>query len=220
MIAPPRPPRPDELELLIKEARDRQRRRRRLAAAGVALLAGLALGIYALAGGLSHTPDAGGSATGGGAALCRPSQLSTSATFGASAGSLLVPVVMTNAGSLPCALPAGVPQLQILFRGKPVPIEEKPWTTGLRDFGKPAGGVLAPGRNAFVELSWSDFLCPRPAAAPTTGSVVFVLAFPDGVRVTAPESSPDVPGPALPGCGEVDRPPPFVAVSPPLRSVK
>jgi hypothetical protein len=219
MIAPPRPPRSDELELLIKEARARQRRRQLLGVAGIAILAGLGLGLYALVGGFSHARRTENS-TGGGPALCRSSQLSTSATFGASAGSVFFPVVMTNASSQTCALPEGVPHLQILFRGKPVPIKEKSWSTSLRDFGKPAGHLLAPGRNAFVELLWSDFLCPRPAAAPRTGSVVFVLRFPDGLRVTAPESSPDVPGPALPGCGEVVRPQPVVAVSRPLTLVK
>ncbi len=47
MIAPPKPPAPDELEALIKEARERQLRRRLLAAAGVAVAAALGLGIYA-----------------------------------------------------------------------------------------------------------------------------------------------------------------------------
>lgn len=48
MIAPPKPPAQDELEALIKEARERQLRRRLLAAAGVAVAAALGLGIYAI----------------------------------------------------------------------------------------------------------------------------------------------------------------------------
>jgi len=48
VVAPPVPPRPDELEALIREARARQRRRWMLAAAVVALLAGVGLGTEAI----------------------------------------------------------------------------------------------------------------------------------------------------------------------------
>jgi hypothetical protein len=51
MIAPPKPPAPDELEALIKEARERQLRRRLLGAAALAVVAAAGLGIYALAAG-------------------------------------------------------------------------------------------------------------------------------------------------------------------------
>src|ERR1700754_1785170 len=48
MIAPPKPPDFDELELLIKEARQRQLRRRLLAAAGFTIATALGLSIYVL----------------------------------------------------------------------------------------------------------------------------------------------------------------------------
>jgi hypothetical protein len=48
-LAPPRPPSPDELEALIREARARQRKRWVGAAALVAVFAGAALGIYSIA---------------------------------------------------------------------------------------------------------------------------------------------------------------------------
>jgi hypothetical protein len=47
MIAPPKPPSSDELELLIKEARERQLRRRLVGAATVAIAAGVGLAVWA-----------------------------------------------------------------------------------------------------------------------------------------------------------------------------
>jgi hypothetical protein len=62
-LAPPRPPSPEELEALIREARARQRRRWLGAAALVAVLSGIALGIY------SVTSSTTGRATTGGASM-------------------------------------------------------------------------------------------------------------------------------------------------------
>lgn len=69
MIAPPKPPR-DELELLIKEARQRQLRRRLLGAAAVAIVAAIGLGIYALTGGNGDRSATDGSPRDG-APACR-----------------------------------------------------------------------------------------------------------------------------------------------------
>lgn len=210
MIAPPKPP-ADALEALMKEARARQLRRRKLAAATVALATGLGLAIYALAGG----PDARSSGAPSPAAvppLCRASQLATAAIIGASAGTTFVPVTLANEGNRGCLLPGGRPKVQILLGGSARPIAQRSWSTGLGAFGRRAGDMLAPGRTAFVELAWQD-ACPRPALAPTTGAVTFVLRFANGLRLTAAESSPDVPGPALPGCGEAVSPAPSVLVS-------
>ncbi|HEY2311877.1 MAG TPA: DUF4232 domain-containing protein [Gaiellaceae bacterium] len=212
-ITPPKPPAPDELEALIREARARQLHRRLVGAASIAVAAALALGLYAIFGGFRHW-GSGGSRRGGAPPACRSSQLSTSAGFQAAAGTTFDPVLMTNRSSQTCTLGGGVPKAQILFRGGPFSIRAIPWTRGLSAFGTPAGPVLAPGAKDVAELAWRDF-CPRPAAAPQSGSVTFVLRFPHGPRVTARQSSPDVPGPALPGCAEVTRP--AVAVSPLLR---
>jgi hypothetical protein len=215
MLARPKPPQ-DDLELLIKEARARQLRRRLLGAAAVAIVAALGLSAYALAiGGGGHAKQTGGSASGG-PPLCRSSQLSTSAGFGAAAGTVFDPVEVANTSSHACSLPEGIPHLQLVFRGKVFSIEERPWTTVPSDFGVPAGRVLAPGRKAFVEIAWRDF-CPHPAAAPQTGSVTIALRFADGLRTSALQIPPDVPGPSLPWCGEVVRPPPAVGVTRLLR---
>lgn len=215
MLAPPKPPPHDELEALIKEARERQLRRRLLGAAGVAIVAALGLGAYALTIG-GRTRSSGTSLTRAGVPPCRSSQLLTSAMFGASGGTTFNPVQLTNTSGRACALPAGTPALQILFRGKPFPIAQQSWRGSLRAWGTPAGRTLAAGKQAFVELRWRDW-CPRPAQAPLRGAVTLVLRFDGGLRVTAPQSSPDVPGPALPGCGEVVHPRQGVDISPLLR---
>ncbi len=106
--------------------------------------------------------------------------------------------------------------MQVVFRGTAVPIKQLPWGFGLSGFGMPAGRVLKPGRKAFVQVSWRDF-CADPATAPQTGSVTIALRFADGLRTTALQMQPDVPGPSLPGCGEVVHPPPGVGVTRLLR---
>jgi hypothetical protein len=51
VVAPPEPPRPDEFEALIREARARQRKRLLGTAAVIALLAGAAIGVHAIVAG-------------------------------------------------------------------------------------------------------------------------------------------------------------------------
>ena len=78
MIAPPKPPAHDELEALIKEARQRQLRRRLLGAAGVAVAAAIALGIYAFTIGGAQPKHAELRRSPSGVPLCRSSQISVS----------------------------------------------------------------------------------------------------------------------------------------------
>ena len=214
MIAPPKPPSHDDLEALIKEARERQLRRRLLGAAVIAIAAAIGLGIYALAIDGGRGATTGGSVT---AALrvCRSSQLSTSAEFAAAAGTTFLPIALKNPSSRACALPKGRPVVQILFRAKRLPIKQQLWSAP-RDFGRPAGRMLSAGGTAYVELAWRDW-CPHPATAPTTGNVRLLLHFRDGLRIAALESSPDARGPVLPACDEVVDPPQGVSVSQLLR---
>ena len=86
VLSPPEEPRQDELELLIREARARQRRRWLLFAAGLALAAGIGLAVSAVipGGGSSGQEAAGGGAIAGGT---RPRSLGPRAaitTFGRS----------------------------------------------------------------------------------------------------------------------------------------
>jgi uncharacterized protein DUF4232 len=209
--SPPKPPSPDELEALIREARDRQRRRQLLGAAAVAVAAAIGISLYSVMGGKTSTP-VGRSAPADRLPLCRSSQLSTSAGLSGAAGTALIPTFITNTSSTACALPTGRPVVRITFRGKALPTRETSWGPDVQ-FGPRAGRVLEAGRKVYVEVGWRDF-CPRPAQAPTTGRVMLTLLFRGGLQVAAPETTPEaVPG--VPGCGEVHQP--GLAVSPPLR---
>lgn len=213
--SPPRPPSAEEREALIREARDRQRRRQLLGAVGVAIAAAVGISLYAVTGGQTGTPAAG-NPPGRGLPLCRSSQLSTSASLSGAAGTALVPTLITNTSGTACALPTGRPVVRITFRGKPIATRERSWGSSIQWGTTPAGRVLKPGEKVYVELGWSDFLCPRPAQAPTTGRVMLTLLFRGGLQLTTPETTPEgVPG--LPGCGESPQPPPGLGVSPPLR---
>jgi hypothetical protein len=213
--SPPRPPSAEELEALIREARDRQRRRRLLGAAGVAIVSAVGISLYAVTGGQTGTPAAR-KAPGGGLPLCRSSQLSTSASLSGDAGTALDPTFITNTSNATCALPTGRPVVRITFRGKPIATRETSWGPSIQWGTTPAGPVLKPGEKVYVELGWSAFFCPRPAQAPTTGRVMLTLLFRGGLKLTTPETTPEgVPG--LPGCGESPQQPPGLAVSVPLR---
>jgi hypothetical protein len=210
--SPPRPPSSEELEALIREARDRQRRRRLLGAAVVAIAAAIGVSLFSVMEGKTSS-SVGRSAPADGLPLCRSSQLSTSAGLSGAAGTALVPTFITNTSSTACALPTGRPVVRMTFRGKTVPTRERSWGSDAQ-FAPRAGRLLEAGRKVYVEVGWRSF-CPRPAQAPTSGRVLLTLLFRDGLQVTAPETTPEgVPG--LPGCGELLQPPPWVGVSPPL----
>src|SRR4051794_38748886 len=88
MIAPPKPPSHDDLEALIKEARERQLRRRLLGAASVAVVAAIGLGVYALTIGGSNDGHAAVRSPSS-APLCRSAQLSASSYWNGAAGTLI-----------------------------------------------------------------------------------------------------------------------------------
>jgi hypothetical protein len=117
MIAPPRPPAHDELEALIKEARERQLRRRLLGAAAIAIASALGLSLYALltSGTVdSVTPANAGRATG---PLCRASQLSATAGWQGATQSMLGGAAITNTSNVACSLPSGRPAVRIRWQG-------------------------------------------------------------------------------------------------------
>ena len=160
MIAPPRPPSHDELEALIKEARERQLRRRLLVVAGVAIAAALGMSIYAfLAGG---TPDgvAGKPANAGraNAPLCRASQLSATAGWGGATESMLGGAGITNTSGSICSLPAAHPAVRITWQGRTLAVRERgpspvfPSGHALR--------VLGPDTTVTVYLQWWNYCGP------------------------------------------------------------
>ncbi len=181
MIAPPKPPAQDELEFLIKEARERQLRRRLLGAAGVAVAAAMALSIYAfLAGGrldnIAQPPAQGG---GAGAPLCRSSQLSASAEFQAATQTMLGGVTLRNISGTACSLPARRPRMSISWRGKQLPTQERKMVTGPP---WPLVRVIAPGGKAdvFFQLWSCGGSGPKAAVRPT-----FLVRFGHGLQLTA-----------------------------------
>lgn len=179
MIAPPRRPSDDELEALIKEARERQLRRRLLGAAGVAVAAALGLSVYALAAGSRDEGPATASGSATAAALCRSDQLSGSAGFQGATKSMLGGITLRNTSASACSLPAVRPFVSISWRGKRLQTKEganpnaPPW---------PRAHVLASGARAGVYFQWWSCGGPGPRAAvrPT-----FTLRFGRGLVVTA-----------------------------------
>lgn len=203
MIAPPRPPSQDEPEALIKEARARQLRRRILGAAGVAIAAGLALGIYALAGGFGHASPAGSGQRPAAAPPCRSSQLTALMQwpYGETPDGW---VLLTNTSRSSCSLPAGVPRAWITWGGKRLATHEvlrlglhpSQWTP-LR-----TAPVLRQGQQAFVTFAWLNW-CNNPYRRLQTGHLRFgkaVVSFDVGAH------------PAYQTCGS----PSIVQVSRPL----
>ncbi|HKN63817.1 MAG TPA: DUF4232 domain-containing protein [Gaiellaceae bacterium] len=192
MLAPPRPPSPDEREALIREARARQLRRRLLGAAGVAIASAIALSVYALTiGGDGQGALAGGSASGG-VPECTARQLSATAALTGATGSMDGFATLTNTGATTCSLPAAPPRVTISWRGEQMPARQK---TFVGSGGAPIH-ALAPGQAALVHLDWSEW-CGDPGA----GAVIrptFRLRF-GGLVVAARarQMSPprcDVPG--------------------------
>jgi uncharacterized protein DUF4232 len=120
MIAPPKPPAHDELELLIKEARKRQLRRRLLGAAGIAIAAALGLAVYAALAG--NTEDAG--TTPGGVAQAVAAPCSAAAGWSVRVDGLwseptgqhTAPLEVTRIGTRSCTL-QGYPRVVLLSAG-------------------------------------------------------------------------------------------------------
>jgi Domain of unknown function (DUF4232) len=179
MVAPPKPPAHDNLEALIREARERQLRRRLVGAAAVAVAAALGLGIYALTtDGGRQSATASGPATGP-APLCRSAQLSGSAGFQGATQSMLGGITLQNTSAGTCSLPSARPLVSISWHGERLRTKEganpnaPPW---------PRARVLAPGAKAGVYFQW--WSCggsgPKAAVRPT-----FTLRFGHGLLVTA-----------------------------------
>jgi Protein of unknown function (DUF4232) len=179
MIAPPRPPSHDDLEALIKEARERQLRRRLLGAAVVAIASAIALSVYAVTIGSGQPATSAGHKKPARVPFCRAGQLSASAGFQGATQTMLGGVSIRNTGDAACSLPQGRPLVTISWRGKPVPTKERPMRTGPP---WPQAHIVAPGKSASVFFQWWSCGGPGPkeAVQPT-----FLLRFGHGLAVTA-----------------------------------
>jgi len=185
MIAPPKPPAHDELEALIKEARQRQLRRRLLGAAGVAIAAALGLGVYGLVTGGRPDRLAQQSANGGhaSASLCRAAQLSASAGWQGATQSMLGGAGITNASGTVCSLPAGRPAVRITWQGRLLSVRQRGPSPAFPP-GK-ALRVLEPGATATIYLQWWNYC--GPAVDLKVPPVVY-LRFGNRLVVRAPGS--------------------------------
>ena len=156
MIAPPKPPAQDEIELLIEEARARQLRRRLLGAAAVAIVAAVSLSVYALAiGDGGHAGPTGGSASAG-APLCRASQLSSTAGLNGEAGTIGGTVLLRNTSGDACSLPTGRPDVTVLWGGHVLPTRQ----AAIPEPRARPVPLLAPHFAAAIDVDWANW-CGR-----------------------------------------------------------
>lgn len=192
MIAPPKAPPTDELEALIREARERQWRRRLLLAAGAAIALALGLGLYLLT-----TSGGGPSATGGpgapaGLPLCRSSQISVGrgnpigvVSFGPTDW-----LTLTNKSGATCSLStAGAPTVRITWHGRLLPTREEQRVTLHPGAWQPLRTVrvLRPGGKAGITYLWLNWCGPPHSDRPMmTAHLRFdralSISFPIGPR--------------------------------------
>jgi hypothetical protein len=170
MIAPPKPPAHDELEALIKEARERQLRRRLLGAAGVAIAAAIGLSVYAFVSAgkpdnIAQPPAQGGRAS---VPTCRPSQLAMNIGGQGTTRMVLGGALITNTGGGTCSLPNHRPVVRIAWHGKPLQVPQPVPRTGEVKSGTPAH-VLAPGAKALISMRWGNWCGRRCPASPPSG---------------------------------------------------
>jgi hypothetical protein len=184
MLAPPRPPVPEELEALIREARARQRRRRLIAATAVAVAAAAGLVTYAVLGFVSQSgklhrvtdPSAVAPLS-----RCRSRQLRLGRPQfnGAYTGHAITNYVVTNTSAATCVL-RGWPALGVMLHGRRLALH----TGHGRNLGLPVGRVvLGPGGAASFNVVTSDFDPGNNMGPwPCTGSSFVLLVTPPGGR--------------------------------------
>ena len=118
VVAPPEPPRPDDLEALIREARARQRRRWLAATAVAALAAAVVTGIFSIVGGHGRAAGQGQGRLPSVASLprCRPEQLRVSERGGgAYTGHSVIDFALANVSTSQCTV-RGRPRVQLVMR--------------------------------------------------------------------------------------------------------
>jgi hypothetical protein len=161
VVAPPKPPSRAELEALIKEARGRQLRRRLLGAAGVAVAAAIALGIYALTAGNSNRNTGPAPIGPGGVPLCRTSQISVSlpGLSGLIEQGRTGLFVMRNTSRFACSLPLRPPTATITRHGARLPVHQVGGRGIVLASWQPlrVSHLLKPGGQAAISSYWQNW---------------------------------------------------------------
>lgn len=171
VVAPPERPRPDELELLIREARARQRKRWMSAACATAAIAGAVVAAYAIAGGTSSKASRAGGPTSAAVDTCRGSQLAISfvrkgAVMGEEGGMLR----FTNVGGASCRI-SGWPDVRAVeANGRDVrasrTVQSMLFATDWQH-GRPVQTVtLRPGVSGYAVVGGGDNPIGRPPTWP------------------------------------------------------
>jgi len=189
MVAPPKPPTRNEPDDLIPEARARQWRRRLIGAAFVALAAGVALSIYAIAsGGAPQGTHTGGGKLDAVAASpgCRSAALRlTGPRFnGAYTGHEVENFTLTNTSNRACVL-RGWPTVSIVLANRVV--SETPKGSRIRNGAQRTGRLLPvravhlspQGSASFNVVSSSPFVASHPRCVRAFAELV----TPPGTRV-------------------------------------
>lgn len=187
VIAPPptTQPQPDELEALIKEARERQLRRRLLGAAAVAIVAAIGLTAYALLIGGNPVDLAPGPANAGRASgpLCRASQLSAVVALQGATQSMLGGATITNTSRATCSLPARRPRVRVSWGSRPMGVREQRWPYKPSLFRMPAH-VLGAGDKATIYMQWWSW-CGKVSGGSMRSNLRFELTFNGGPHLPA-----------------------------------
>ena len=153
--SPPRPPSQDELDALIREARERQLRRRLLGAAAIAITAAASLGIYAVFSGGSSHPTAGASDSGL-ATTCPLSTLPLSLQTQRTATQAVTFLTIRNPQLLTCSITAPV-VLEITENGHRAPVSDNPLRATLHATLRGARSTIWPQSGVW----WANWCGPR-----------------------------------------------------------
>lgn len=192
VVAPPEPPRPEDLEALIREARARQRRRWTIGAVAVATVAAIGLAVWAVVPGSGKPRHARASRPPVGAAVpaCRTAGLSISfplafAATGHEGGWLR----FANTGRQPCLL-AGWPSVRVVERnGTTLPVRHERldamWVPLTWKHARNAPRLtLGPGESAIAEIQDGDVPPGNGSRACPTARTLRVGVPGDRRRVT------------------------------------
>jgi Domain of unknown function (DUF4232) len=175
IVPPPAPPRPDELEALIREARARQRRRRLVGVVAVGAVAGIGLSVWAAVPGGTGTkqPEHTRSARPPAIAPCSPARLRISlARRFAGLGHVNGDLRFTNLGATRCRL-SGWPSVAAVeangktIRARRIPALWMAWALSWPRSRAARPVVLGQGRSADAEIDGGDVAVGNQTTCPT-----------------------------------------------------